>query len=221
MSPETETKVYTKPKPKYPIALIENNIRFTRTFPYNWRRTSAEWEFYPYDRSARIKSLFDVDRSNRSIHLRTIDSLSNQHLDNTDQDFVYKILGRKANALLNDNKRNGIPEKSPGDKSYKAVEYSPYYFDFNTHSREPLRKYRIKMDPSKINNLLDYVPNMFSFDNTDDYDLTDNLKREEYTNEIDNVRQLDDWKAALPLKPPFKVVNREDKSTKYRPRINR
>jgi hypothetical protein len=221
MDVANETKQAFKQKPTYPTAIIESNIRFSRPYPQTWRRSSCEWDFYPFDKSSKLRCLFDVDRSNRNIHLRTIDSLSNQHLDTSNEDYIFKILGRKANAMTNGNQRNGLPEKSPGDKSYRAVEYSPSYFHLNTHSREPIRRCRMKTDANKINSLLDYVPNVFLFDTTDEYDLTPTLKKEEYFNEVQNVRSLDEWKAAQALKAPFKVVNREDKTTKYRPRINR
>ena len=40
-------------------------------------------------------------------------------------------------------------------------------------------------------------------------------------NDSNFVKYLDDWKAAAPLKPPFKVLDLEDKFAKYKPKVTK
>jgi hypothetical protein len=122
---------------------------------------------------------------------------------------------------MNRNERNGQKEYSPGDKPYKAVEYSQFYFVLNSRSSKPTQNYKINTFEHKTSNFLDHIPNKFFLDKMEDNNLTPRFKQEDYKNEIQNVRNLDEWKAALSLKTPFKVVNRDEKCNKYRPRVNR
>lgn len=207
-------------KPTYPQALIENNVSSIKPFPNNWIRTYDEWKYFKQEKQFRMRTLFNLDEKFRNIHLRSIDSLTNRHLLpkslSPEEDTIYQTLGRKRILL---DKRNGIPEISPGDKSYKAVEYAPRYFNKYTHNRDPIKIDRKKSVVTDLTVLLNIRPtSTITLKNELDFDYDASKNEQE---EINNVRYLDDWKAAAPLKAPFKVLDPEDKTFKYRPKVTK
>jgi hypothetical protein len=199
-------------KPKLGQALIENNISSIRPYPDNWTVTQ--------NLQAKTKSnigmrcLFEANNEIRDLHLRSIDSLTNKHLLNNQidpsEDYLLNTIGHKRYLI---DLRNGFEEKSPGDKSYKAVEYSPKYFYKNTHSRDPIKRHKRKKELAEILNIR---PSSSMSLNNDEFDSQ--LAKND---EIFNVRLLDTWQAAQPLRPPFKVIDLEDKTIKYRPKVTK
>lgn len=222
--PATSEPVYYPPysensmryKPTYPQSLIEHNISSVRPYPNNWVRTFDEWKFFKQEKQFRKRCVFDANDDNKQIHMRSLDSLTNRHLLDTNlkpnEDYIFQVLGRKANP---GDQRNGVPEFSPGDKSYKAVEYSPAYFSKNTHSRAPLKSNKPKKEIDLLK-ALNIRPNS-SMTVSSEIDA-DPLRRNE---EIEAVRALDSWKAAVSLKAPFKVIDVGDKGSKYRPKVTK
>lgn len=218
-------------KPIYPVGLIENNITSSRPFPNNWATTinSEQPKLLRDATQFRKRCIFKYDDNQTisSIHLRSLDFLTNQHLLNENiqfphEDQVYQVLGAKRLVDQNAN-RNFLPELSPGDKTYKAPEYSKeFYYKKNANWRnqkwEPRNKSDIQ-ENSEPRNLMDFlnldssVPN---FSNKYDfgYEINYNLEKQD---EIDNVKLLDNWKGTTPLELPFKVLDL-DKSIRYRPR---
>lgn len=208
-------------KPIYPIARLEHGYIGLQPHPNNWIRTYDEWNFFKPDKQFQKRTLFDADENIKQIHLRSIDSLTNQHLLDPnlskDEDYVHEVMGKKR---VDINQRNTIPEASPGDKNYKAVEYSPLYFGKNTHSRDPIKRHRRKKEITDLNELLNIRPSTTtSFNKNDleyDPDELDNKR-----NQINLVKTLDDWQPAAPLKPPFKVLDLDEKMGKYRPKVTK
>lgn len=203
-------------KPTYPQSLIEHNISSVRPYPNNWVRTYDEWKFFKQEKQFRKRCLFDADEDAKQIHMRSLDSLTNRHLlDATlkpNEDYIFQVLGRKG---LPGDQRNGIPENAPGDKSYKAVEYSPAYYMKNTHSRAPLKPNRPKKGIDLLK-ALNVRPNS-SMTVASDFEASPMRRNEE----IESVKALDEWKAAVSLKAPFKVIDVADKGSKYRPKVTK
>ena len=111
--------IYTHPdhfysmraKPTNPIALIDQNIKSRRTYPHinSFMRSAEEWCFFRNDKQFKKRCLFNYDQNNMQIHLASIDSISNQHLQDPAlklprEDDVFRKIGQKRNKI---DKRNG------------------------------------------------------------------------------------------------------------------
>ena len=68
-------------------------------------------------------------------------------------------------------------------------------------------------------NLLNLDSSASLLANKSDIGYEQDYKQEKF-DEIDNVKQLDNWQRASALELPFKVLD-VDKSIKYRPKVNR
>ena len=215
-------------KPTYPVSLIENNLSSVKSYPNNWAKTKDEWKFFRNDAQFKKRCLFDYDDQNQKVHLRSIDTLSNQHLLEPtlkfpEEDYIYQVLGKKK---LVDNKRNDIPEKSPGDKTYKTVEYSKEFFYRNNvnwrnqKNEKPSKYEELSTQSTDIFALLNLDPSVNLFSNKNDIGYEYDPKQEKQ-DEIEDVKHLDSWKRATPLEVPFKVLDLADKTIKYRPKVTR
>ena len=208
-------------KPIYPITRLEHGYVGLQPHPNNWIRTFDEWNFFKPDKQFKKRTLFDADENIKQIHLRSIDSLTNQHLLDPnlskDEDYVHEVMGKRRVEI---NQRNAIPEASPGDKSYKAVEYSPLYFGKNTHSRDPIKRHHRKKEITDLNELLNIRPSTTTSLNKNDLEY-DPDEADNKQNLINSVKLLDEWQAAPPLKPPFKVLDLDEKLGKYRPKVTK
>ena len=228
-------------KPTYPPALIENNVRSLRPFPNTWIKSKDEWKYFRDERKFAKRCLFGVEKPEVSglppiegaIHLRSIDNLGNWHLLGETikfphEDYIFQVLGSKKHVY---NKRNNLEQRAPGDKSYKAVEYSnDFYNRVNRDWRS--QKYSLpNRSEQNISNdiiaLLDLGPSatdkFFSTTKHSDLDYEQD-KEMEKQDEIRSVKELDSWRAATPLKLPFKVLDLSEKdlvSKKYRPKVTR
>ena len=214
-------------KPVYPTGLIENNISSQKFHANNWIRSSDEWNYFKKDRQFKMRTLFDSG-GNEQIHLRSIDSLSNQHMLDPNvqypqEDDVFRSIGQKRSLI---DKRNGIKEMSPGDKTYYVPEYSKEFYK-NKNRNWRSEKYllpKLAEEPMPIDliNMLNLNPNHLAslFSNKRDYGYETNPKIEKY-DEMNNVKDLDKWRAASPLQIPFKVLDLPDKTIKYRPKVTR
>lgn len=93
-------------------------------------RTKDEWKYFRDDKQFYKRCLFDSD-VDKNIHLRSLDTLSNRHLLDTNlklpfEDDVFRKIGQKK---LISNQRNSLEERSPGDKTYKVSEYSKEFYN--------------------------------------------------------------------------------------------
>ena len=216
-------------KPVYPQALIENNITSSKPFPNTWTTTKDEWKYFRDSTQFSKRCLFDYSADHSKIHLRSVDSLSNQHLlsENIrfpDEDYIYQVIGQKR-LIDAKSKRNFLPERTPGDKTYRAPEYSKEFFykkNVNWRDQRYERPNKLDNDDYLANNLM----NLLNLDssasflaNKSDIGYEQDYKQEKF-DEIDNVKQLDNWQRASALELPFKVLD-VDKSIKYRPKVNR
>ena len=214
-------------KPVYPVSLIENNISAIKSFPNNWVRSQDEWKYFRDATQFRKRCLFDVDTQNKQIHLRSIDSLTNRHLLDDfkfpEEDYVYQTIGQKR---FVSNKRNEIDERSPGDKSYKAVEYSQ---DFFKRSMRNWRSEKFELSRRKSDLFASKdVFSTFNLDSKNFFQESDNYqadyeqnKIQDLKDDIENVKSLEYYKKAAPLEIPFKVLDLPDKSAKYRPKVTK
>lgn len=162
--------------PVLPQAFIENNLVHVRPFPQNWLPSSRlqDAEANPI-RSKRC--LF----SRYQIHLASLSSLTNGHLissetaaaegsggdsayfspSKVEDDHLRREIGARRRV---ENRRNGLEEKSGGDKSYRDVEYSREFFNkserewrsrkFELHARkdETISTYLMQIMPENTIN---------------------------------------------------------------------
>ena len=214
-------------KPINPVGLIENNITSSKSFPNTWATTRDEWKYFRDNTQFRKRCLFDLNEQVTGIHLRSIDSLSNQHLLGDtikfpEEDYIYQVLGQKK-LVDSATKRNFLPECSPGDKTYKAAEYSKeFYYKKNANWRsqkweKPRRANDDESSPNDLMTLLNLDSSASLLSNKYDFGYETNLKLER-EEEVNNVKNLDDWQRAPELELPFKVLDL-DKSIKYRPKV--
>lgn len=222
-----------KAKPTYPPALIENNVSSVKPFPNNWLNTRDEWKYFRDERKFAKRCLFRYEpTSDDKVHLRSVDSLTNKHLLGDikfpHEDYIYQVLGSKRAVP---DKRNSLAQRSPGDKSYKTVEYSNNFFGRRARDWRS-EKYRLPGKQEQtitddIIRMLDLDPNgdlaakFFSRAHHSRDNEYDELDDDELANEIESIQKLDTWRPATPLKLPFKVLDLSDKSLKYRPKVTR
>ena len=98
-------------KPTNPVAIIEQNIKTLRTYPHinSFMCSTDEWRFFKKEKQSKKRCLFSYDQSNMQIHLASIDTISNQHLQEPVHklpydDDVFRKIGQKRNKI---DKRNG------------------------------------------------------------------------------------------------------------------
>jgi hypothetical protein len=175
------------------------------------------------------RCLFDLSEHERGVHIRTLSTLTNEYLLPKDikfpqEDNIFRDIGAKR---LVQNKRNMLTEYSPGDKSYKAVEYSPNFYDRKSRESryQDIRRER-EDELLKAENLFEMLNvkdreislNLFSNDSSFGYEQD---ARSIKIEEIREVENLDNWVHTDPPIMPFKVLDLADKTIKYRPKVNR
>ncbi len=212
-------------KPTYPPTLLDINMSTLKVFPNKWMKTKDEWKYFRNETQFRKRCLFTVNGV-PEVHLRTVDSLTNRHLLDSnikypEEDHVHQEMGIKRVVF---NKRNEIEEKSPGDKSYKIVEYSNEFFkkknrNWRSEKYEPVRNVQEVLSNDLLS-LLNIDPaSMFSAAKSEfGYEPRPEVDKQEDENDVKN---LDNFKKALPLELPFKVLDLADKTIKYRPKVTR
>ncbi|CAF0746982.1 unnamed protein product [Adineta ricciae] len=182
-------------RPTLPIAVIEQNLHFVRSFPQNWQRTSNEWIYFP-DESA------DHRPSKRNLfadmHLRSIEDLGNDDVHMTQ-------MGHKRRVY---DSRNGIPKRSDGDKSYRRVEYEPNFHKLG--STLPPINFGYNGNPDELEKT--FIPmKRDTIHVIDEEEFEEKQRQREYDESIDEVRQLDKWKPAECLKSAFQVFPSDSK----------
>ncbi|CAF0831683.1 unnamed protein product [Adineta ricciae] len=193
-------------KPTLPVAFIERNIRFTRPHPQNWQRSMNEWIYVTdesVDHNPAKRNLF------ADIHLRSVEDLGNQ-------DMHMSQIGRKKPVF---DRRNGIPKRSEGDKTYQIVDESPGFHKIGTtlpvveFGRKKSEHVFVKAVVPMTNESVHVI---------DEKEFAEKLKQREQENIIDEVAQLDNWKPAQRVSSAFKVLDldpTDKRNGRYRPRI--
>ena len=193
-------------KPTLPVALIERNIHFIRPYPQNWQRTEKEWRYFtdaPIEQSSSKRNHFN------QIHLRSLEDLGDENM------FMSKI-GRKKKVL---DARNGLGQRSEGDKSYQAVEQSTDYHKIAS----PVPQVNFGRERKPYGDRRTFVPmknERISIVNENDF--LDKERQREYKTIVDEVVQLEKWKPAGRVSSAFKVFDpdaNEKTGGKYRPRV--
>jgi hypothetical protein len=201
-------------KPIYPPAIVENNLNGLRIFPNKSLLNEDKNSIKHFMRPKRC--LFRIKGLDEKIHLRSLDFLSNQYLlekniQFPDEDDIYKVIGQKMKVQ---SKRNNIEERSSGDKSYKVVEYSIGFFSrLERNWKSEILKFTYR--PNQQLNISSTSERV----QRDEYeDLTELEKEKIHKKE---VKDLDNWMPARPLKFAFQVLDLDEKAPKYRPRVIR
>lgn len=176
-------------RPTLPVAVIEQNLHFVRSFPQNWQRSSNEWIYCTdesRDHRPAKRNLF------ADIHLRSIEDLG-------DDDVHMLQMGRKKEIT---DSRNGLPRRVDGDKSYRRVELEPDFhklgctlppvnFGYNRNALG-LDKTFIPMKHDKVQVV-------------DDEEFQERERQREHEQSIKDVELLDQWKPAEGLTSAFDV----------------
>ncbi|CAF0825624.1 unnamed protein product [Adineta steineri] len=193
-------------KPTLPVSFIERNIRFTRPYPQNWQRTTNEWIYFTDESIEHNPSKRNYFAD---IYLRSIEDLGNQDIHMTQIGYKKKVL----------DKRNGLPKKSDGDKSYHNVEESTDFHKFG--STLPVVEFgHEKTRHESVKTLVQMKNEHFHVMN--DKEFAEQERKREQENIIDEVAQLDNWKPAPRVKSAFKVLDLDPNDKhggRYRPRI--
>jgi hypothetical protein len=219
-------------RPQYPGTFIDLNLTQLKQFPDKWKSHNEPDNVSNRGRPHLAKRCMFYDTSSgQHVHLNSLDTIGMQHLldtepSGTQSDYLLDILGFKKKVY---DKRNDLCEVSPGDKPYKTVEYSQEFFNkINRNWRSEKyngakRYYGNEIsdeDLIKFKLLLDLDPNDSLFKYRKDLNYEHDVHKE-YLNEIDNVKNLDNWKPASKLDVPFKVLDVVDKNHKYRPKVTK
>ncbi|KAK3600413.1 hypothetical protein CHS0354_026646 [Potamilus streckersoni] len=182
VGPDWKSKLRYIPKPnssKYPAAeIFPDNWKAMRPFPYTYMKSEKEWLLDPDLLGGGIKTKFNGE------HLATRTSA---------EEITHQMLFGKGRNLIIIDKRNGIPEATPGDKSYQVPEYSPEFH--KNGSTLPVINFGAN-SPKKTTDT--FVP----------LDPLPRSPRELYKNkeskrkleeEKKSVKDLDKWKPAPPI----------------------
>ena len=164
--------------PNYVVEIWPEPWKALRTGYKQSRPTQKEWALYPEGYDTTLRCSF------KGVHKAT---------ETTDKEVTDSMLFGRGKIV--NNKRNGLPMASPGDKSYQAVEYSPKFHKFG--STLPLVNFGGNYKPEVDT----FVP----------LEILPPITREQYREkelrrkmeqDIDTVRMLDRWRPATPLVPP-------------------
>jgi hypothetical protein len=188
-------------KPTLPVAFIERNIHHMRPYPQNWQCTKKDWIYFTDEsiehRSSK-RNFFD------DIHFRSLEDLG-------DENVSMQQIGRKKQVF---DTRNGLRQRSEGDKNYRRVELSPDFHKLgSTLPAVDFGRLKKRHGPAKT-----YVPmKNESIPIVDENDFEEKELKQEHDQLVDEVIQLDTWKPAESMKTAFKVFNLN--GAKYRPRF--
>ncbi|KAL4233127.1 spermatogenesis-associated serine-rich protein 1 [Mactra antiquata] len=168
--------------PKYPaMEIFENNWKAMRPFPYTYMNTSNEW-------------LLDPGLSNRGMRCR----FNGEHMATrtSADEITHKMLYGRGRTVDFIDKRNGIDENSPGDKAYKTPEYSPSFHKLG--SSLPIVEFGANSPWKKVPDT--FVP-LQPLPIVPREPFRMKARKEEKELERKQVRALDEWRPATPLKP--------------------
>ena len=216
-------------RPHYPPTYIDTNIMQLKYFPEKWKSFEQPNNVSDKGRPHQAKRCLFLDAtSGQLIHMSSLDTLGTRHmLDENikfpEEDYVLSTIGRKREVV---DKRNQVAEVSPGDKPYRAVEYSHEFFgqasrNWRSERFQLTRPSRAEpMDMGELSKLLGLNPSESLFKPRHDLTYEEDAKWER-SDEISNVKNLEEWRPAPKLDTPFKVLDNPDKNFKYRPKVTR
>lgn len=217
-------------KPTYPPTYIDANIAQLKSFPHKWKSyVDAENVSNLGKPHLAKRCLFYDVSSGEQIHLSSLDSLTYRYMlpeiKFPDEDFVTKTIGPRRRVY---DKRNQLDQVSPGDKPYKAVEYSPQFFDrvnrnWRSEKNRTTRGEQLdQLTIEELGKLLGLTTGqsagLFKPKHDLNYEADEKWER---NYEINNIKSLDEWKPAPKLEAPFKVLDHPDKNFKYRPKVTK
>jgi hypothetical protein len=215
-------------KPNDGPICIDANLPQLRNFPEKWKSYASHNGLKLSDRAPRHaakRTLFYDQASGTHVHMSTLDTLGVRHLMDEAgvpvEDYLAEATGHRARVA---DKRNAIAEFSPGDKSYKAPEYSPLYYNklhrnWRYEKYEPVKNEASAPSSDELYRLLGLNPEtagLFKPQHDLNYEHDAEWERRD---EVGNVKGLDEWKPAAKLELPFKVLDHPDKNFKYRPKV--
>ncbi|XP_076445633.1 spermatogenesis-associated serine-rich protein 1-like [Babylonia areolata] len=175
--------------PDYPAAEIwPNNWRSMRPYPWTYKRSDNEWLLDPGLTKVGLRCMFSGE------HKATATS---------ENEITHTMLFGKGRSEAIMDKRNEIPEASPGDKSYQAPEYSPSFHKLG--STLPVTRYGPARPVRSPDTFIPLTPLTNRLRET--FKERDNSRQ--LQQEIDEVRRLEAWKPATPLPQTLPPV--EDK----------
>ena len=193
-------------KPTLPVGLIERNHHFIRPYPQNWQKSTNEWKYFPdapLEQSSSKRTHFN------QIYLRSVEDLGNENM------FMSRI-GRKKKVL---DVRNGLKQRTEGDKSYHYVEQSKDFYKFGA----TIPQVDFGRERKAYGDRRSFVPmTEEKIPVVDQREFIERERQREYETNIDEVVQLERWKPAERVKSAFKVFDLDpnDKNGgKYRPRV--
>jgi hypothetical protein len=177
-----------------------------RPYPQNWQRTTNEWLYFTDE---TINNRSSKRNHFENVHFRSLEDLGDEN--------VYMIqIGRKKKVS---DSRNGLKQRSDGDKSYRRVELSPDFHKLgSTLPAVDFGHIKKRHGPAKS-----YVPmkdEVIPIVNENDFELK-KLQRE-HDELVNEVVQLDQWKPVNTITTAFKVFDLDpnDKNGgRYRPRV--
>lgn len=193
-------------KPTLPVAVIERNFHFMRSFPQNWQQTTNEWSYFS-DQSPSVRSSkrnFFAD-----IHLRSLEDLG-------DENIHMQQMGHKRKVY---NMRNGLTKRSEGDKSYRQVEYAPDFHKLGC-TLPAVDFGRMKKHHGAAKTMVLMTDEVVPVIDEKDFELRE--RQREQAELIHDVIELDNWKPAETITAAFKVFGTDlnDKNpVKYRSRV--
>jgi hypothetical protein len=177
-----------------------------RPYSQNWQRTNNEWLYFSDEgmnkRSSKRNFFGDL-------HFRSLEDLGDENVQMIQ-------IGHKKKVF---DARNGLGQRSDGDKNYRRVELSPDFHKLgSTLPAVNFGRVKQRHGPTKS-----YVPmknEVIPIVDENDFEMKE-LQREQ--NELVNeVVQLEQWKPAETIKTAFKVFDLDpnDKNGgRYRPRF--
>ncbi|CAL1542570.1 unnamed protein product [Lymnaea stagnalis] len=187
--------------PEYPAAEIwPNNWKSMRPYPFTYKRSEEEWLFDPDHKRVGLRCFF------KGVHKAT---------SSTEGEYTHTMLfgkGRKEELI---DKRNSLPEASPGDKSYQVPEYSPSFHSSTSDRSIP----RFSMGNSPYSPILKrkadtFIPLMtMRLTKGETYRQKSELlgKHEE----IQEVKKLDSWQPAKPIASTIPQLDPNEVAKRY------
>ncbi|KAK0044594.1 spermatogenesis-associated serine-rich protein 1 [Biomphalaria pfeifferi] len=185
--------------PEYPAAEIwPDNWKGMRPYPFTYKRSEDEWLFDPGHKKPSLRCVFE------GVHKATAVS---------ENSFSHEMLyGKGRNEEIID-KRNSIPEASPGDKSYQVPEYSP-----NFHKTENyLPKFSTGTSPYSptLKRKADTFVPLMTFRPVKKETFRQRTEVLQKKMEMEEVKKLDSWQPAKPIASTIPQLDPSEVPKKY------
>lgn len=164
--------------PDYPAAEIwPNNWRSMRPYPWTYQRTVREWLLDP-GLGTKLRCVFNGQHKASAT---------------SEAEITHTLLYGKGRPESMVDKRNGLTEASPGDKSYQVPEYSPSFHKLGC--TRPFTRY----GPARSFRTPDTFIPLTPLSNRPRETYSQKEKSKETQVHADEVKKLEIWKPATPL----------------------